>query len=60
MEELGFLKLGDIILINYDEKVYDQMNLAAALRNEIQGVEMDIDHILDRENPNEKLKAKIT
>ena len=22
-EEIGFLKIGDIILINYDEKVYD-------------------------------------
>ena len=60
MEEIGFLKIGDIVLINYDEKVYDQLNLAAALRNEVQGVEMDIDHILDRANPNENLRAKIT
>jgi len=34
--------------------------LAAALRNEVQGVEMDIDHILDRANANENLRAKIT
>jgi hypothetical protein len=59
-EEIGFLKIGDIILINYDEKVYDQLNLAAALRNEIPGVELDIDHILERANANENLRAKIT
>jgi hypothetical protein len=47
-------------LINFDEKVYDQLNLAAALRNEVAGVEMDIDHILDRANANENLRAKIT
>jgi hypothetical protein len=34
--------------------------LAAALRNEVAGVELDIDHILDRANPNENLRAKIT
>jgi hypothetical protein len=47
-------------LLNFDEKVYDQLNLAAALRNEVAGVEMDIDHILDRANANENLRAKIT
>jgi hypothetical protein len=59
-DEIGFLRIGDIVLLNYDEKVYDQLNLAAALRNEVAGVEMDIDHILDRANPNENLRAKIT
>jgi hypothetical protein len=32
----------------------------AALKNEIKGVEMDIDHILDRANANDNLKARIT
>ncbi len=36
------------------------MNLAAAFRNEIPGVELDIDHILDRANANDILRAKIT
>ena len=59
-EELGFLRIGDIICLIYDEKVYDQLNLIATLKNEIKGVEIDIDHLLDRANANDNLKARIT
>lgn len=59
-EELGFLRIGDIICLIYDEKVYDQLNLIATLKAEIKGVEIDIDHLLDRANANDNLKARIT
>ncbi len=57
---MGYLRIGDIVCLIYDERVYDQLNLMAALKNEIKGVELDIDHILDRANANDNLKARIT
>lgn len=59
-EELGFLRIGDIICLIYDERVYDQLNLIGALKNEIKGAEIDIDHLLDRANDNDNLRARIT
>jgi hypothetical protein len=34
--------------------------LIGALKNEIKGAEIDIDHLLDRANDNDNLRARIT
>jgi len=59
-EEVGFLRIGDIVCLIFDERVYDNLNLIATLKNEIKGAEIDIDHLLDRANDNDNLRARIT